>query len=240
MMELENKVAIVTGASRGIGRAIAVRFARAGANVVLAARSMSDLEQVAAEIEPLGRSVLAVKTDVTNEAEDQNLIDRTVDRFGSIDILVNNAGIGYFRNVEEMSAQEFDAMWAVNVRGVFLCSKFVLPHMRRQQSGDIINISSLAGRNSFVGGSGYSATKWALIGFARSMMLEVREHNIRVVTLCPGSVDTAFNHPLAGQRPRRNAIPQAEDIADVALDTIRMPRHVMVSEVDIRPTNPKG
>ncbi len=111
--------------------------------------------------------------------------------------------------------------------------------MSAQHSGDIVNIASLAGRNSFVGGAGYSATKWALIGFARSLMLEVRENNIRVITLCPGSVDTDFAGP--GHVPSRpGIIPAADDIAAVVLDALRMPRNVMVSEIDIRPTNPNG
>jgi NADP-dependent 3-hydroxy acid dehydrogenase YdfG len=110
--------------------------------------------------------------------------------------------------------------------------------MVKKRSGDILNLASLAGRNAFVGGGGYCATKWALIGFSRCLMLEVREHNIRVVTLCPGSVETGFgDHPKEKQSP---AIPKPDDIARVALDTLLMPRHVMVSEVDIRPTNPKG
>jgi NADP-dependent 3-hydroxy acid dehydrogenase YdfG len=113
--------------------------------------------------------------------------------------------------------------------------------MRKQGSGDIINIASLAGKNSFKGGAGYSATKWALIGFGRTLMLEVRDRNIRVITVCPGSVDTSFNSPMPHSRPTpvgEQSIPTADDIAQIVLDALLMPRQVMVSEIDVRPTNP--
>jgi len=237
---LNDKVAIVTGAGRGIGKAVALALAKEGAHVVLAARTTSEIETVAKEIEQSGRRALAVPTDVSQESDVNELITKTIETFGTIDILINNAGIGAFGSVTELSTNNFDRMWEVNMRGAFLCSRAVVPYMMKQKSGDIINISSLAGRNAFIGGAGYCATKWALIGFARCLMLEVREHNIRVITLCPGSVETGFgDHPKNSPRSSGN-IPKAEDIAQVVVDTLRMPRNVMVSEVDIRPTNPKG
>lgn len=235
--DLRNKTAIVTGAGRGIGRAIAIELGNAGVNVVVAARTKGEIEAVAVEIEKSKSKALAVLTDVSIEADVDNLIRKTVDAFGTVDILINNAGIGSFARVEELKIQQFDAMWQVNMRGAFLSTRAVLPHMIRQRSGDILNLASLAGRNSFIGGGGYCATKWALIGFARCLMLEVREHNIRVITLCPGSVETGFGDHAAAKHS--TSIPKAEDIAQVAVDTLIMPRHVMVSEVDIRPTNPK-
>ncbi len=237
---MNDKVAIVTGAGRGIGKAVALALAKEGAHVVLAARTTSEIETVAKEIEQSGRRALAVPTDVSQESDVNELITKTIETFGTIDILINNAGIGAFGSVTELSTNNFDRMWEVNMRGAFLCSRAVVPYMMKQKSGDIINISSLAGRNAFIGGAGYCATKWALIGFARCLMLEVREHNIRVITLCPGSVETGFgDHPKNSPRSSGN-IPKAEDIAQVVVDTLRMPRNVMVSEVDIRPTNPKG
>lgn len=237
-MNLENKVAIVTGAGRGIGKAIALSLANEGASLIVSARTQSEIDAVALEIEKVGSKALAVQADISQERDVQNLVSKTTEKFGTIDILINNAGIGTFAKVAELLPKDFDAMWAVNMRGVFLCTRAVLPHMIKRNSGDIINISSLAGRNAFIGGAGYCATKWALIGFARSLMLEVREHNIRVITLCPGSVDTKFDpRPIQPKDPA--AIPKAEDIAQVVIHTLRMPRNVMVSEVDIRPTNPK-
>lgn len=238
-MNLENKIAIVTGAGRGIGRAIALALATIGVDVVVAARTQSEIDLSARDIDKRGRKSLPIRADITQERDVDNLITQTMKHFGRIDILVNNAGIGMFANVLELAVKDFDAMWAVNMRGVFLCTRAVLPYLIKQHSGDIINISSLAGRNAFVGGAGYCSTKWALIGFARCLMLEVREHNIRVITLCPGSVDTGFGNP---QEPSKNpdVIPKAADIAQVVVDTLRMPRNVMVSEVDIRPTKPRG
>ncbi|HLF14108.1 MAG TPA: SDR family NAD(P)-dependent oxidoreductase [Bacteroidota bacterium] len=238
-MTLAGKVALVTGAGRGIGRSIAMALAGEGASIAVSARTQSQIDEVASAIRSSGGKAAAVRTDMRDAGQVARLAETTLKEFGRIDILVNNAGLGHFARVEQLSAADFDEMWEVNVRGVFLLTKAVLPMMSAQRSGDIVNIASLAGRNSFAGGAGYSATKWALIGFGRSLMLEVRENNIRVITLCPGSVDTGFAGP--GQAPARpGVIPTAGDIAAVALDALRMPRNVMVSEIDIRPTNPKG
>lgn len=239
-MRLQSKTAVVTGAGRGIGQAIALALAQEGANMVVSARTQSEIDAVARDIESRGGHALAIRADVSVESDVQNLIDRTIQRFSSVDVLINNAGFGILTKVAELSVNDFDRMWAVNMRGVFLCTKAVLPMMMKQQSGDILNISSLAGRNAFIGGAGYGATKWALIGFARSLMLEVREHNIRVITLCPGSVNTTFGQSSGRPIHHSDAIPKAEDIARVAVNTLTMPRNVLVSEVDIRPTNPKS
>jgi 3-oxoacyl-[acyl-carrier protein] reductase len=240
VMTLTDKIAVVTGAGRGIGKAIALALAERGANVVVAARTQSEIDSVAGEIKKLGRKALAVKADVSEKPDVQRLFARAADEFGTVHILVNNAGIGSFAQVADLQLEDFDRMWQVNMRGVFLCTQNALPFMVKQKSGDIVNIASLAGRNAFVGGAGYGATKWALIGFSRSLMLEVRKHNIRVITLCPGSVDTSFGHHTTGAPTSSGEIPGAQDIARVAVDTLSMPRHVMVSEVDIRPTNPTG
>ena len=240
-MNLENKIALVTGAGRGIGKAIALALAHQETDLVVTSRTQSELDAVAKEIERLGRKALTVRADISKESDVNNLLTQTIETFGTVDILVNNAGIGSFSKVVDMPTKAFDDMWTVNIRGAFLCSRAVVPYMFKQQSGDIINIASLAGRNSFIGGAGYCATKWALIGFARCLMLEVREHNIRVVTLCPGSVDTGFGDSEKSGSPKSSGnIPKAKDIAQVVVDTLLMPRNVMVSEIDIRPTNPKG
>ncbi len=239
MTDLSGKAAIVTGGGRGIGKAIALALAQNGANVCVTARTVEEIDAVASEIEGLGRKAIAVRADVSQESEINAVVSKTIRKFGTVDVLVNNAGIGRFTKVVELTTAAFDSMWEVNIRGVFLCTRAVLPYMIKQNSGDILNISSLAGRNAFIGGAGYCASKWALIGFSRSLMLEVRESNIRVITLCPGSVETAFGEHEHTPRSQ-GVIPKAEDIAQVAIDTLCMPRHVMVSEVDIRPTNPKG
>ena len=235
--EQNTRVAIVTGAGKGIGKAIAIALAKQGMDVVLAARTQSDVEKVAIQIEQLGRKAFAVRCDVSNEEDVRNLINKTVEKFQRIDVLINNAGMGVFASVEEMNVSDFDTMWSTNMRGTFLATKYALPYLKKNKSGDIINIASLAGRNAFKGGAGYATTKWAMIGFARCLMLEVRDHNIRVITICPGSVDTEFS-PNTDKNKDSKRVPKADDIAQVVIDAITMPRHVMVSEIDVRPTNP--
>src|SRR5713101_311557 len=148
-MNLEEKTAIVTGAGRGIGKAIALSLARHGARVVLAARTRGEIDAVAKEIQQSGGMSLAVQADVSLEADVNELVKATIDSQGTVDILINNAGIGAFGRVDELPVKDFDRMWQVNMRGVFLCSRAVIPHMRKQKSGDIVNIASLAGRNAF-------------------------------------------------------------------------------------------
>ena len=191
--KLSGKVALVTGAGRGIGKSIAGALAAEGAHVVLAARTSAEIEKAAGEIRAAGGLATAVRADMTDERQVGDLVVESLKVNGSVDILVNNAGIGVFKPVVAMQVSEFDAMWNVNMRGVFLATRAVLPSMIRSRRGAIVNIASLAGKNTFKGGAGYGATKWALRGFAGSLMLEVREHNIRVVTICPGSVDTDFS-----------------------------------------------
>ncbi|MGE5315081.1 MAG: SDR family oxidoreductase [Acidobacteriota bacterium] len=232
MESLNGKVAVVTGASRGIGQAVAVSLAKAGASVVLASRNAERLEDVRASIEASGGKAAAVPTDVASEASVEALAREVESRFGGADILVNNAGYGVFSKVIDMRTEDFDGMFGVNVRGVFLCTRAFLPVMIARQGGQIINIASLAGKNSFVGGAGYSATKFALIGFARSLMLEVRDSNIRVVTICPGSVNTEFSD----HSHDAETIIQPEDIAETVRFALTMPGRTNVSEIDVRPT----
>lgn len=231
-MTLKDSVAIITGASKGIGRAIALSLSQQGVNVVLAARSSELLAMVHKEIAEAGGKSISIPTDVTSEHSVQNLIIETQKKFGKIDILINNAGVGVFSNVVDMKTEEYETLMNVNLKGVFLCCRAVLPSMMKQQRGEIINIASLAGKNSFAGGSVYSATKWGLIGFARSLMLEVRDYNIRVVTISPGSVNTHF----AEKEKNEPQIIQPHDVAETVLFALTMPNRVNVSEIDIRPT----
>jgi NADP-dependent 3-hydroxy acid dehydrogenase YdfG len=235
MKRLEGQVAIVTGASKGIGRAIALALHSEGASVVLAARGKDDLESLAKEIHAQGGRSLAIKIDLTNDDHIWTLVEQTTKMFGRIDVLVNNAGMGVFKPFAEMGTAEFDEMWKLNMRAPFVLTKIVLPRMIRQKSGAIVNIASLAGKNSFVNGTGYAATKWALRGWASSLMLEVREHNIRVVTIFPGSVDTTFS----SMNKRGNKITQPEDVAGAVVFAVTAPARSMFSEIDVRPTNPK-
>jgi 3-oxoacyl-[acyl-carrier protein] reductase len=237
-MTLKHAVALVTGAGRGIGRAIALSLAREGATVVLAARTVAELERVKQEIEMAGGSAKVVRTDLSEDADIERLFVEISASFGRLDILVNNAGLGVFAPLRELSISDFDTMWNLNMRAVMLCTKMALKIMEPQKSGAIVNIASLAGKNAFVGGSCYAATKWALIGFARSLMLEVRSFNIRVITICPGSVYTSFSQ--SPKEPSRSEkILHSNDIADTVMAALKLPDRAMVSEIDIRPTNPQ-
>jgi 3-oxoacyl-[acyl-carrier protein] reductase len=234
MKRLDGKVAIVTGGSKGIGRGIGEALAHEGAHVILAARNQEVIRDVAVGMRAAGLHVRGLQADVSKEADVDHLIDDVIRTEGRLDILVNNAGWGVFKPVTEMSVAEFDGMWATNMRGVFLMSKAVVPHMRKGGGGDIVHIASLAGKNTMKNGAGYCATKWALRGFAGSMMLEVREYNIRTVTICPGSVETNFS--TSGKKGTN--IPQPADVAAAVLFAVTAEGRAMFSEIDLRPTIP--
>ncbi len=231
MESLKGKIAVVTGASRGIGESIANSLADAGATVVLAARDANRLETVRESIKTRGGQAVAILTDVRSADSVAELAVQVEQQFGGADILINNAGYGVFAKVLDMKLEDFDGMFDVNVRGVFLCTKAFLPGMIKRHGGQIVNIASLASKNSFVGGAAYSATKFALLGFARSLMLEVRDYNIRVVTICPGAVNTEFSDHAKDA----HTIIQPEDIAETTLFALTMPARTNVSEIDVRP-----
>jgi 3-oxoacyl-[acyl-carrier protein] reductase len=157
---------------------------------------------------------------------------------GEIELLVNNAGRLIARPFGELTLEDWDTVMATNVRSLYLVTRAVLPAMRRRQEGTIVNVASLAGRNGFPGGTAYTASKHAVLGFARSLMLEVRKEGIRVITICPGSVDTALLHdqPMLTSDPRR--ILKAGDVADTILHAVSLPARALVSELDLRPTSP--
>jgi 3-oxoacyl-[acyl-carrier protein] reductase len=237
-MNLKGSIVLVTGAGRGIGRAIALSLAGEGAEIVLTARTVMELDQVKKDIESKGGRALALPADLTDASQVISLFEEIRRHYNRLDVLVNNAGIGVFSPVRSLSVSDFDRMWNLNMRAVMLATQQALKFMEVQNSGEIVNVASLAGRNAFVGGAGYGATKWALIGFARSLMLEVREHNIRVITICPGSVDTSFS-PTPKEPSRAEKILHPQDVADTILAALKLPERAMVSEIDIRPTNPK-
>ena len=193
---LEDKVAIVTGGGSGIGRGIALRFAEAGANVIVASRRLSVLKKVAEELKALGRRSLAIQTDVSQRGDVDNLIQTVMAEFERVDILVNNAGIAYSVPFIEMTDDLRDRIWDINMKGVWDCTKAVIPSMIKQKYGKIINISSVTG--PMVSGKGltaYSASKGAVSGFTRALALEVARYGINVNAICPGYVDTPMLRP---------------------------------------------
>jgi 3-oxoacyl-[acyl-carrier protein] reductase len=237
-MDLKNKVAVVTGAGKGIGRVTALALAKEGANVVVASRTMSDLQSLAKEIGNVGRKALPIVADVSRENDIKKMIDETASKLGGIDILVNNAGLGHFGRIESLTTQQWDEMFEINMRGLFLCTREALPYLKRKPESFVINIASLAGKNAFEGGGGYAATKWGVLVFSKCLMLEERRAGVRVLAICPGSVATHFFHSSEKPKPESEKILLPEDVAQTIIAAIKLPQRAMVSEIDIRPTNP--
>jgi NAD(P)-dependent dehydrogenase (short-subunit alcohol dehydrogenase family) len=196
-MRLQDKIAIITGASKGIGRAIALGYAREGAHVVLAARSSDLLEEVAGEVRALGRQALAVPTDVIDEEAIKNMVGEALDEFGRIDVLVNNAGVGMFRPVWGTPLKTWEWIIGVNLRAPFLCTKHVWKPMKQGGGGVIVNIGSLSGSRAEPMYSAYAASKWGLNGFTKSVAEEGKEDNIRVNLIAPGKVDSEMRARVA-------------------------------------------
>lgn len=237
-MDIKDKVAIVTGASKGIGRQVALDLARAGADVAISARSKSLLNEVAAEIKNIGREAFVFAGDMSNEDDIKTFIKKTAETFGKIDILVNNAGLGHFHPIAELSTEHWDEMFNLNVRGLFIATREALPHLREAGESFVINVASLAGKNSFPSGGGYAATKHAVMAFSRCLMLEERKNGLRVLAICPGSVTTNFaDHQPGLLAPDKKAL-KSEDVSSAIIHAVQLPQHAMISEIDIRPSNP--
>jgi len=229
MLRLENQVAIITGGSRGIGRAVALRLAQTHA-IVAVARDQARLESACEEIRAAGGEGRALPIDLTN----RDAIARALANVDA-DVVVNNAGVITKKPLLRMMPDEWQEMMDVNISAIFHVTRALLPGMIDRRRGHIINIASIAGRSAFPGGTGYVATKHAVLGFSRSLMLEVRSQGVRVIAVCPGSVDTDLIRPLGRDAGR---ILQPSDVADAILAAVRLPARAMVSELDIRPSNP--
>jgi 3-oxoacyl-[acyl-carrier protein] reductase len=230
--------ALVTGATQGIGRATAFALGRAGYKVGVCARTAAKVDALVSELQQEGIAAAGHAADVSDPVQSAAAVERIVAALGEIGVLVNNAGVLVARPFEELSLEEWDATMATNLRSLFLMTRAVLPPMRRRREGAIVNVASLAARHGFVGGTAYTASKHAVLGFGRSLMLELRKENIRVITLCPGSVATGMlrDQPMLRSDPER--ILRPEDVADTILHTLALPARALVSELDLRPTNP--
>ena len=235
--DLRGKTAVVTGASKGIGYAIAAALAQAGANVVLCARSAEDVARACRELEGKGQGrVVGVTCDMRVYDEARRLIGRAVEEFDRIDILVNNAGVGVFAPIDELSVDDWHRVIETNLNGVFYASHAAIPHMKEKGSGWIINVASLAGKNPFAGGAAYNASKFGLVGFSEAMMMDVRHYGIRVSYIMPGSVATWFNDHTPNEADAWKI--QPEDVAQIVVDLLAMPERTLPSRVEVRPTRP--
>jgi 3-oxoacyl-[acyl-carrier protein] reductase len=230
---LDGRVALITGASRGIGLAIAQSLAAMGAKLGLCARDPKRLSSSAAEFERQGTSVVAVPADVSRSDDIAALVQKTEQLLGPIEILVNNAGIGYFGPTHEASEANWDAVLDTNLKSVFLLSRAVAPGMIARRSGHIVNIASLAGKNAFAGGGIYCASKWGLLGLTECIAEDLRPHGIRVSAVCPGSVATDFSPH--GTKDSRKML-QPGDVAHAVAMILTQAPQSFISEVVLRPT----
>jgi 3-oxoacyl-[acyl-carrier protein] reductase len=231
---LKERVALITGGSRGIGKAIALRLAALGAPVCICGRDEGKLRVAADELRALSPKVLALRGDVTQETDIVALIQNVEREMGPISILVNNAGTGTggFGAIQDKTEAQWDHIMNTNLKSVFLVSRAAIPGMIRRREGDIVNISSLAGKNTFAGGGIYCASKWALQGLSGCMAEDLRAHGIRVSTVCPGSVATDF----VGRGPKDPAkVLTAEDVAHAVAMVLTQGPQSFISEVQLRP-----
>lgn len=234
-MLLEGKVAIVTGASKGIGRAIALTLAKNGAQIGAVARSRAPLEELVQEIERGGGVGLAIAADVTMKSQVWAMVNQMMESFGRVDILVNSAGVECRGLVRTFDEKDFDAVVETNLRGVFLCTQAVLPSMTERKSGHIINIGSVSSLRGWAKHAPYCASKWGVLGFSEALDEEVRQDWIKVSCICPGSVNTSMIDKWIGpDDARRPFLLQPEDIANAVLYIASQPPNVVVTRLVIR------
>lgn len=228
MQRLEGKVVAITGASSGIGRGMAERFASEGAAVVLGARTAEPLEAVASAIQRRGGRALAVPMDVRREEDIVRFVEAAVNGFGRLDVFVNNAGIGVWKRVEDTSLAELHAVLRTNLYGTFLGAREAFRHMRAHGGGTILNVSSMAGKDAWEGTGVYSASKFGVQGLSRALADEGRAHNVRVSCICPGMVDTP---QVSTEAVAREDLISVADVAEAAVYLATLPPNVVVQEL---------
>ena len=238
MTDLKNKNALITGAGKGIGKAIAIALAKEGVNVILIARTQADVDQLAAEVNKLGVKSLALSADVSDINSVNAAVKKALAEFKTIDILINNAGIGAFGKFLELEPADWERIIQVNLMGTYYTTRAVIPQMIERQTGDIINISSTAGLNGNAVTSAYSASKFAVMGLTDSLMQEMRKHNIRVTALTPSTVatDLAIDLKLTDGNPEK--VMQSEDVAELIIAQLKLNRRVFIKNSSIWSTNP--
>ncbi len=232
-----NRVCLVTGATRGIGRSIAKMLLQEGANVVICGRSNDAVSQAVHELGAAAAgNVKGKAADVRVNAQVGELFRFIDAEFGGLDVLVNNAGVGTFRPISELSIEDWQSTIETNLTGVFHCTREALVRFQSRGGGQIVNISSLAGKNAFAGGAAYNASKFALNGFSEAVMLDTRHQNVRVSYIMPGSVATEFSGHASTDDSWKIA---PDDIAGIVRLTLAMPERTLISRVEVRPSKPK-
>jgi NADP-dependent 3-hydroxy acid dehydrogenase YdfG len=230
MTDLTNQVAIVSGASRGIGRAIALLLALQGAKVVAVARSENELEELTQKTQGL-----CIVADISIEEDAQYVVQETLSHYGRLDILVCNAGVGSFNELEHFSAAEWDRIFDTNVKGTFLLCKAAVPHLKAQKSGHIVGITSDVAKRTFAHGTAYGASKFAQDAVLASLRKEVRPHGIKVSTIYPGLVDTYFNDTTPGSAEAEKTHLRPSDVAQAVRYVLEAPAHVVIDELMLHP-----
>ena len=238
MNDLKNKNALITGAGKGIGKAVAIALAKEGVNVILMARTQSDLDEVAKEVNALGVKSMTVIADVADITSVNTAVEKALAEFKTIDILVNNAGIAAFGKFLELEPSAWENIIKVNLMGTYYVTRAVLPNMIERQMGDIINISSTTGLNGNAMTSAYSASKFAVLGLTDSLMQEVSKHNIRVTALTPSTVATNMAKELKLTDGNPDKVMQAEDMAELIIAQLKLNRRVFIKNSSIWSTNP--
>jgi 3-oxoacyl-[acyl-carrier protein] reductase len=238
MTDLKNKNALITGAGKGIGKAIALALAKEGVNVIVVARTQEEIDNVAAKARALRVKAIAIATDVADIKSVNTAVVKALAEFGTIDILINNAGIAAFGKFLDLEPTDWERIIQVNLMGTYYMTRAVLPSMIKQQSGDIINISSTAGLAGNAMTSAYSASKFAVLGLTDSLMQEMRKHNVRVTALTPSTVATDMAKELNLTEGNPEKVMQAEDIAELIIAQLKLNRRVFIKNSSIWSTNP--
>ena len=237
-MKLQGKTAMITGGSKGIGRAIAEHMLQAGMNIGITGRSMNSLNSVTDELKAkYGDNVIAFEADVRDYAAQQSAVSDLVSKFGALDVVIANAGVGHFAPIDEMTHDQWNDIIDINLTGVFNTVKASVESIKQSQ-GYIITIASLAGTNFFAKGSAYNASKFGLVGFTQAVMLDLRQYGVKVSTIMPGSVSTYFNDHTPNEADAWKI--QPEDIAELTMDILNMNPRTLPSKIEVRPSRPGG
>lgn len=239
MENLKNKRAIITGGSRGLGKATAIAFAKEGIDIAITGRNETALKETVAELEAFGVKAMYAVFDVSNYEEVKNEIKRVVEKLNGVEILVNNAGIAAFGSFNEMEVSQWSQIMQTNLMGMYYVTKEILPYLISQEGGDIINVASTAGLSGNANTSAYSASKFAVIGMSESLMKEVRKHNIRVCTLTPSTIvsDMSIDLGIANKNSEESVL-QPEDFAELVVASLKLPRRAMLKSAALWSTNP--
>ena len=233
---MKNQTVYITGGTKGIGFGVAEILLRNNYNVAISGRKQNDVDAAVEQLKTISENVLGVSSDVRNPEDEQNVVQKITEKFGSLDVVIANAGLGIFKPVDQLSFEDWNAMIETNLTGCFHTLKASVEELKKSE-GYYITISSLAGTNFFENGAGYNASKFGAVGFSQAAMLDLRKYNIKVSTIMPGSVATYFNGNVPSEKDEWKI--QPEDLGNLIMDMLKMNPRVLPSKVEIRPARPK-